>query len=494
MKKALTILIAMLFLVVVAGVAYSAETTFNGQYKVRAWSSWNFVKAPSDPTSERGLYTGYFDQQFRLTITHTRSEYLKAVVQLDLVEDTWGQQRNFRINNSYTKWYDDDAEWRSNNGFVRKAYIEFTLPKIGTFTVGKQPVVLGYGLAFSDSWGNLDGLKWSNKWGPVGVSAMYFKFNDNVSRGTSTAADAEVYNRDTDVYLLDISITPNENHTIELYGGYVNSRTGMGAYLNHNIDYWQGNGPLPADFDKISANVGMVGIAYTGEIANMITLKGEFDYLFGRANLENWGAGWPDDARLSGYNLYLDASYHNDLMRIGLAFVLGSGQTDHGVDAHHYNINYFLADEFAFGNIIASGNGGLNDDFGAGLGFCDDIENLTAAKLYFNITPLCCDGKLSLNAAVIWARWTEHVGNNTPYDHPVNYYAGYDSYDPWYGSQTDLGWEVDFGMSYEIMEGLTYSLSTGVLFTGNSFDYEVGGTHQEWGPIWMITNTLLYEF
>ncbi len=99
MKKALTILVAMLFLVVAVGVAYSAETTFNGQYKVRGWSNWNFDKKVTNPTSERGRYDGYFDQRFRLTITHTRSEFLKAVVQLDLVEDTWGQQRNFRINN-----------------------------------------------------------------------------------------------------------------------------------------------------------------------------------------------------------------------------------------------------------------------------------------------------------------------------------------------------------------------------------------------------------
>jgi predicted porin len=132
MKKALTILVAMLFLVGAVGAVYAAETTFNGQYKVRAWSNWNFDKRVITDTSERGRYDGYFDQRFRLTITHTRSEFLKAVVQLDLVEDTWGQQRNFRINNSTV------------GNFVRKAYIEFTLPKIGTFTVGKQPALIVY--------------------------------------------------------------------------------------------------------------------------------------------------------------------------------------------------------------------------------------------------------------------------------------------------------------------------------------------------------------
>ena len=45
------------------------------------------------------------------------------------------------------------------------------------------------------------------------------------------------------------------------------------------------------------------------------------------------------------------------------------------------------------------------------------------------------------------------------------------------------------------MEGLTYSLAAGVLFTGDSFDYVgAGGTHEDWGPIWSVNNTLMYKF
>jgi hypothetical protein len=459
MKKTLAILIAMLFLVVAAGAVFAAETTFEGQYKIRAWSSWNFDKTVSHYDSERGLYTGYFDQRFRLTITHTRSEFLKAVVQIDLIEDTWGQQRNFRINNS------TDGE------FVRKAYLEFSLPKIGTFTVGKQPVVLGYGLAFSDSSGYLDGLKWSNKWGPVGVSAMYFKWSDNVTRG---GAD-EFYNRDGNIWLLDFMYTPNENHTIEIFGGYA------------NFDSQYPLGHIWSPFLTSRADIGLAGIAYTGEIANMITLKAEFSGLFGR---ERFSSG--DHAFNGGYNIYLDASYHNDLLRAGVAFVLGSGNTNARVADDKYNFNFITADEFVFGNIIASGNGGLNDDFGGGLGFCDDIENLTAVKLYFEIYPM---EKLSLSAAVIWARWTEPVDDDTFYEHPVNFYAGWGTHISWYGSSHDLGWEVDLGLSYEIMEGLTYTFAGGVLFPGDSFDYlGVNNTHEKWGPIWTVNNNLIYEF
>ncbi|MBN2223898.1 MAG: hypothetical protein JW765_04400 [Deltaproteobacteria bacterium] len=459
MKRALIILVAMLFVVVAVGAAFAAETTFNGQYRIRAFSNWNFDKRPGHLDSEKGLYTGYFDQRFRLTITHTRSDFLKAVVQFDLVEDTWGQQRNFRINNSTT------------GSMVRKAYIEFKLPKIGTFTVGKQPVTLGYGLAFSDSLGNLDGLKWANKWGPVGVSAMYFKWNDNVDLGGAS----EFYNRDANIWALDLKYTPNENHTIELFGGYVKYDAGypMGHVWTAGI--------------QSRADIGFVGIAYTGEIADMLTLKAEFSGIFGHEVFSD-----KTDAFNGGYNIYLDASYHNDMLRAGLAFVLGSGDTGSRLGDDKYNMNFIVADAFSFGNIIAGGygGGGLNDAWVRGLGFANDIENLTAVKLYFEVTPM---EKLTLNAAVIWAKWTEPVGQATPYSHPVNYYAG--GFNSWYDSTTDLGWEIDLGLKYEIMDGLTYTFAGGVLFTGDSFDYVgLGATHEDWGPIWMINNVLTYDF
>jgi hypothetical protein len=462
MKKLLVILTAMLFLIVAVGAAYAAETTFNGQYRIRAFSNWNFDKRPNNLNSERGLYTGYFDQRFRLTITHTRSEFLKAVIQFDLVEDTWGQQRNFRINNSTT------------GEMVRKAYIEFNVPKIGTFTVGKQPVTFGYGLVFSDSLGKLDGLKWANKWGPVAVSAMYFRWHDRIDEGGASA----FYNRDNDIWALDLKYTPNANHTIELFGGWGHFRSNY--VLGHSTD----------SYFLASADLGFAGIAYTGEIADMITLKGEVSGVFGHEY------GWAQGHTFNGgYNIYLDASYHNDMLRAGVAFILGSGaKVQRQLNDDSWEMNYITADNFTFGNIIAGGlgSGGLNDTWVTGLGFANDIENLTAVKLYVEATPM---EKLTLSAAVIWAKWTEPVGRNRAYRHPMNYYNNATSYTAWNKGSMDLGWEVDLGLKYQIMDGLTYTFAGGVLFTGDSFDYVgVGGTHEKWGPIWMINNVLTYDF
>ncbi len=45
------------------------------------------------------------------------------------------------------------------------------------------------------------------------------------------------------------------------------------------------------------------------------------------------------------------------------------------------------------------------------------------------------------------------------------------------------------------MDGLTFSTSAGILFTGDSFDYVGdGGGRQDWGPVWIINNMLTYDF
>ncbi len=268
MKKALTLFIVTLFLVAVAGVAYAADTTFQGQYRVRAWTEWNFDKKPGNLSfdDQHPLYTGYFDQRFRLTITHKRSEFLKAVVRLDLVEDTWGQQRNMRINNA------------TDGSYVDWAYLEFTLPKIGTFTVGKQPLELGYGLMLAQTAPGDEGIRWANKWGPVGVSAFYFKFHDDVTNGVGDPT----YNRDADLWGADLTITPNDKNTIDLWGGVLTDNSGgIGGWFAEVADDIYGTGELV----NAHTTLGYAGVAYTGNIANMIDLKGEMSFLFGRTGL-----------------------------------------------------------------------------------------------------------------------------------------------------------------------------------------------------------------
>ncbi len=508
MKKLMTLALVVVFVATAFTAFAETETTFTGQYWVRAWSEWNFDKKLEDVTAlpghDNAQYDGWFDQRFRLTITHTRSEFLKAVIRFDIVEDTWGQQRNLRINNSAV------------GNFIDWAYLEFTLPKIGTFTVGKFPETYGYGLAFSDGGTGtigLTGARWANAWGPVALSVLYAKVADNVTTGTGNAW----YNWDANLFAMNVKITPAENHLIELFGGYLQdndaSGLGVGGVMGNS---WAGmwntvNSPIAVAAGDYNADVGFAGIAYTGTIADMIDIAIESSWIFGHAT-RHYGTGLalpavvsPDSVSISGWNVYADVSYFNDLLRVGVAFIMGSGQ-------HHYwnnavydnvNMNYISQDDFGFNNIIVNTGGGTNSIYGVTNWAQFSIENVTAVKLYFEICPI---EKLTLNASVTWAKWTEDVGQNwmgtraalvtakgSAYPHPAAMYGNY-TYQSW-DADDDLGWEIDFGFSYEIMEGLTYSLNVGVLFTGDSWDYEkADGSREDWGEIWSISNMLLYEF
>lgn len=511
MKKSVSMLLVVICLLVTAVTLFAAETTFEGEYRVRAITEWNFDKKPAPgPADYESLYDGWFEQRFNLTITHERSEYLRAVISFDLVEDTWGQGRSFFIN-------------ATNVGdYIDLAYLEFTVPPIGTFTIGEFDDEYGYGLAFSNP--GINGVRWSNSWGPVALSAMYSKVTDNVTTGPNQ----QWYNWDADLWSLDLKITPNDNHMIELFGGIVTDNDadgagGIGGILNNSYVVTT-NGLGGWSYD---ATIGFVGLAYSGTIADMFEIKFENSWVFGGADFHQLGAlGSPvpvvgpsplnpyRDPSISGWNVYLDVSYFNDLFTLGLAFIMGSGEAHYWNPASlkQINMNYIAQDGFAWGRIIG-GAANVDDQLNSywpdnALWSQRSIENLTSVKLYFEICPI---EKLTLSAAVIWARWTNPVGSivaggiregvNAPkgpaYGHPANIYApgvSGNTYESWDVSD-DLGWEIDFGLSYEIMEGLTYTFSAGVLLTGSSWDYvNWDGTRASWGPIWSISNEIMFEF
>jgi hypothetical protein len=308
------------------------------------------------------------------------------------------------------------------------------------------------------------------------------------------------------MWALDLKIAPNDKHLIELFGGEVISNRGWfpvviieGSY-DLTMKYFNYGAP---GIDQTNVNLGFAGLAYTGNIADMIDIKAEYSVIFGKMHSSPplfGAAGEDDEISMGGWNVYLDVAYHNDLLRVGLAFLMGSGaKHDWGFTSlRHVNITNIREDNFWWANIIGNGYGGTNSVY-IGPGFGGRAENLTSVKLYFEISPM---EKLTLNAAVIWAKWTDPIGsgpnvaNEMPaYPHPANWYSNYGPAFASWDASTDLGWEIDFGFNYEIMEGLDYTFGAGVLFTGDSWDYiGVTGEREDWGAIWSISNVLRYSF
>jgi hypothetical protein len=134
---------------------------------------------------------------------------------------------------------------------------------------------------------------------------------------------------------------------------------------------------------------------------------------------------------------------------------------------------------------------------------------VTSIKLHWSVCPI---DQLDIHGAFIWAKYTYEVGRyamdangnpvnnwNAYYMHPMNYMngSGGNYYAP-AGLSDDLGWEIDVGLTWGIMEGLTFNSEFGVFFPGDAFDYRrwdgANWEREEWDEIYRWTNSLTYEF
>jgi hypothetical protein len=587
--------LAAVLVVAFAAPSFSAETTFSGSYRIRAVMDSNWEKGREEALSVGGvgvfpkgddLYTGYFDQRFRLTITHKRSEFLKAVVSIDLAEDMWGQQRGMRANNSIGV----------TDGFINAAYIEAITP-IGLIKAGTDGTSrYAYGL-WSDS-----GIKGNGTNNPTIVYAIkvdrfiatlsYTKYLDFVQpvianlagapsfffqawRGNTNVPDfsgvnsaggrnSKYYNSDTDTYVMTAHYIGDKFKVGGIFqwildpdaigasllvrgiadlGVFPGSFAGEGTWLIPGVSplavpgaaYW----PNPSGavgtqwgFGRLGlygANLFVGGLYGNLKLMNdKLEVKAEVDRIFGYADLNGRGDSYnaflnaafgplvgrlPNRIWVDGMSAYLDVSYDFEVAKIGVAGLYGSGEK-HWLPLHqqHYNFNTTGNDDFHWGNIIVNGDWnmlgstGLN---GGPLGLGSNPENVTSVKLYWSVDPM---EKLDIHGAFIWAKYTVPVGRyaryggfgspfvkdwNAFYGHPMNYVnpSGTASYIP-AGISDQLGWEIDLGATYEIVEGLSFNSEFGVLFTGSAFDYRdpTTGERKSWGEVYRWVNTLTYEF
>ncbi|MBN1880882.1 MAG: hypothetical protein JW885_01800 [Deltaproteobacteria bacterium] len=589
MRKISIVALAVLLVAVFAVSSFAAETTFSGNYRIRSVMEYNFDKenvgnAPSDAA----LYTHYFDQRFRLTVTHKQSEFLEAGFSLDIAEDIWGRGAAMRINE------DDSA-------YIAYAYIRALTP-IGLFTVGTKSPDWG-----KPGWGaGLDGdnfygpgeadwnATWAVKFGDVALGLVYTKYADHITLATRGALTTwpgglmydvgGTYSQNLDadidcgtffvaylhenykfgarfdyyavphtgvgvgrlvkgIYGFDIAQrgvtflgeTPDASPTIQTIWPYPAAagtpeeglgRTGLyDSYLTKSYFFWALNffdGMLVAKGDVIACygegELRTMGKAYNNRLDTYWTTG------FGGAvilpvvlglSTPLPGKRLPDDITIEGLGIYADVTFNYDVFSVGLSFLYGSGEKHfHGITQDHFP---YIDDSttFHYGNIIMNGDpfyghmlnlttGGMSGKV-APLGLGPSYENLTALKLHFSVCPF---DSLDIHGAVIWAKYTQPVGRyardasgaliqdwHAFYGHPMNYGASNYTYIP-ADVDDDLGWEIDFGLTWTIMEGLSLNSEFGVLFAGDAFDYRdpVTFEREEWGEIYSWTNTLMYEF
>jgi hypothetical protein len=559
-----------MLVVAVAAPSFAAETTITGSYRIRGVSDWNYAKSDTVTGGAFGniisahdrLYTGYFDQRFRMTITHKRSEFLKAVVSVDIVEDIWGQQRNFRSNYSTG----------GTDGYINTAYIE-AITKVGLFKLGVDNLGgrFGHG-TWSDSGmnagsGGNPGITWGMKVDNFIATVSYIKYVDLVDNvfdrkagfpaGTLTiwpgppgsgnvigGSGSKFYNDDLNTWVMTAHYVTDTVKVGFLYQLIHDPKTISAAFLVGGISdqgmfagealaYAVLAAGTGAGWPTPAASFGQFGFGRAGMydaylhivamyadlkfIDGKLRVKAEYDRIFGGGNLNSRGDAYNtylgttllpaiyrlQDITVDGHTVYADISYDFDVAKVGVAFLYGAGEKHwRPFSQSHYHFNTTGNDDFHWGNIIVPGDSALLASGNFPLGLGNSPENVTSVKVYGSFSPI---EKLDIHGAVIWAMYTEPVGRyaggtftsyHQPfYGHPMNYALSstVSGYIPAHGSH-DLGWEIDAGMTYQIMEGLSLNSEFGVLFTGDAFDYVTAAGDQDWGPIYRWVNTLTYEF
>jgi hypothetical protein len=315
-----------------------------------------------------------------------------------------------------------------------------------------------------------------------------------------------------------------------LNSGYNLGIGGMGMYdvdvfiagVYADVKFFDGKLRVKGEFDRIFGSARMNGYgdsynAFLDDIQNMVigtpgpaTAFGTPTFFAGTTLLP--GQRLPDKIAVDTVNAYVDVSFNTDLFTIGAAFLYGSGEKwYHPFTKDHLGLNNTGIDEFRWSNIIVSGGRDFLNSAANPLGLGNTEENVTSAKLYWSVCPI---DSLDIHGAFVWAKYSEPVGRwatdangnlvdnwNAFYGHPMNYaYGNYTNLTGGAitpaGVSDDLGWEIDFGVTWTIMEGLTLNSEFGVLFTGDAFDYRntVTGEREEWGEIYRWVNTLTFEF
>ncbi len=328
--------------------------------------------------TDHNLYTGYFDQRFRMTITHKRSEFLKAVVSVDIAEDVWGQQRNFMGN------YSNGA----TDGFINTAYIE-AITKVGLFKLGVDNLGgrFGHG-TWSDSGMNAGnagnpGITWGMKIDNFVATVSYVKYVDLVDTvfANKTGVPFTVYpgppggpntiggpgskfnNDDLNTWVMTAHyITSNykfgflyqmihDPKTISaafLVGGISDSGFFAGEATAYGAFGAAGHWPTPgATFGAFGFGRAGMYDAYLHVAAvyadlkfmdGKLRVKAEYDRIFGGGQLNSRGdaynatlGGIPaiyrlKDITVDGHTVYADVSYDFDVAKVGVAFLYGSGE------------------------------------------------------------------------------------------------------------------------------------------------------------------------
>jgi hypothetical protein len=400
----------------------------------------------------------YFDQRFMLKLEATY-DTMSAVFVLD--------KGNFVFD-----WKEDSEGTQERWGqlltvgpeFVREIYLQYT----GPFRLkgGRQNIVDPSGGVILEGPG--DGLMltsptWNTPTGKLSTSIAYLalaggyrnysQFKDSGGPPSGDRSAIFPAENNLDGYYLTFNYWPTQWLGFEPYALIVNDRGSFGdSDFNLDKDFDMATLPRDGKFEPI-----YVGSALK---LNVGKVSSQADFI--------WVAGSHDNQRdINAFAGILNIDYKfSDNFSLGIEGAIGSG--DKIGDSATDEVNTFFGlwlckDRRKYANIYS-------EDLRAGYFFWDsNLANVTFAKIKFGFNPL---EKLNIELSGLRLWTTEEVFKGRG---PI-----WDTYDWSAGTSTtnettrDMGWEVDFNMTYQLFERLKIYSEFGYFIPGDVYQQADG--------------------
>ncbi|MBF0529448.1 MAG: porin [Deltaproteobacteria bacterium] len=516
MLKKFLVLALGVVLVVAAATSAMADTKvdFSGTFRVRAFYNNNFtLQGKSDWESKRS----YLDQRLRIDLKLMPSENLTLNLGLTTEDQTWGQQgtknffsRPYGATNGVatpvtvpTATSSPAFTSTQTNFELRYFWADIKTP-IGLFSVGRQPGstfglgILGWSgskampaaIGDSTSLGNSrDRIKWTQSFGSLTLTGIYDKmveadasYGENGLWPTSTRK----YDQDWDEYsvtgtykfenggvTLTVAYNSDKSQVASIGSGLSTRPTAAGGGMAIPLAGLIPKGAAPyvlgsnPDVDAswwtftpaVSLNFGPVGLH-----AESTIMTGSAKWLLGPHPAQaiipgtNVWSDVKDNASITGFQFYADATYNYGPGLVGLQYAYTSGDKSYT----DYTIDGMLTVDSDFTPFLIVYDRGLN----IGLD-----QPTTRTRGAFN-DGLMTEPYRSGNHWMLGA-WVDHSLTEDLLIHAA--FGYFDVVNPgtnlYNGKSINkhFGSELDVSLIYTIMNNLTNQLDIGYFWSGNYF-------------------------
>jgi len=455
MKKVLSAALALGMLVGVASTASASYDKFEirGYYEVEGVYESNTNMGTSDATVDGvNLGLGNVDtdnnsawlmHQFRLYPTLTVNDKIKMVAEIRLLDDTvWGGNDNNDGNNYNTATGGQGNPSNPDNvrGVdINKLYMTYASP-VGTFAMGRIPFG-SYGTSkFNDSAGRTDGIKWSTNFlaAPMKMTLIYAKQNEQ------DAYTDQTVDFDLDWYSIHLD--------------YKQDNVAAGARLVYRDD----QDSAGDDFQNWMIQ------AYAKLTSDNFWIETEISHTFGDHTYDVGG-----DLDQDEWALILHGGTSFGKLKTSLVYWWISGDDDGIGDAEDSAWGDAGNDWQPLMIVTGEETGMLNNKERT-----SDIWGVAAATGVHMIGATFdypVSDKMSVNSVIGtgWLDQEEAIANDLE-DH--------------------MGWEIDLGMKYMLLDNLTYSLNFGYFDAGDALTDENNGADASEGEVLMIRHKLNMTF